>query len=378
MLDAPGLPLTILAFVLVLGPLVSLHELGHYWVGRWCGVKADAFSIGFGREIFGWTDARGTRWKIGWLQIGGYVQFAGDMSPASNPDAAWRTLPPAERARTFPAQNLWKRAIIVAAGPVVNMIVALILIAGLGIAYGEAYTPPVVETVLAGSAAEQAGIVPGDRIVGAGGARVESFEDVQMIVLYRPGERIPIAIERGGVRRDIVIVPRLSVEHDRFGNAVRIGLIGVGRTSGIAYRPVGLIDAPRYAVGQVGDALTLTVTTIGQVISGRRSVKDFGGPLGIAKISGEQITLGFAAFVSFIALMSINLGFINILPVPMLDGGHLMFYAIEAVRGRPPSPKVMEWAFGAGFAMVALLMLVVTFNDVSGFGWFKALGGPIG
>ncbi len=375
--DAPGLPLTLLAFVLVLGPLVFLHEYGHYWVGRWCGVKADAFSIGFGREIIGWTDKRGTRWKIGWLQLGGYVQFAGDMSPASQPDAAWRQLPPEEQARTFPAQPLWKRAAIVAAGPVTNFIVALLLIAGLGMAYGQPYSPPVVETIQPGSAAAEAGIMPGDRVVSVAGKPVDSFEDIQMGIFYRPGERVPLAIERGGRQQAIVIVPRVSVERDRFGNEYRIGIIGVGR-AGAELAPVSLAQAPGYAIGRTGDILSLTMSTIGQVVSGRRSVKDFGGPLRIAKISGEQVTLGLFSFLSFVALMSINLGFINLLPIPMLDGGHLMFYAIEATLRRPPSRRVLDWAFGGGFAFVALVMVLFTFNDLHSFGWLDALAGLAG
>ncbi|NCP12078.1 MAG: RIP metalloprotease RseP [Sphingomonadales bacterium] len=373
MFDTPSLPLTALAFVLVLGPLVFLHEFGHYIVARWCGVKAETFSIGFGRELFGWTDRRGTRWKVGWLQLGGYVQFAGDMSPASNPDAAWRKLPPAERARTFPAQALWKRAAIVAAGPVVNFIVALALIAGLGIAYGKPYTPPVVESVMAGSAAAAAGLAPGDRFVSVEGRPVESFEDVQMAVFYRPGISIPIEVERDGTRRALAIVPRVSKQVDRFGNEYRIGLLGVVGT-GPQLAPLSPIAAPGYAIARTGEILSLTGKTIGQVISGRRSIKEFGGPLRIAKISGEQVTLGLFAFLSLVALMSINLGFINLLPIPMLDGGHLMFYAIEAVRRKPPGPKALEWAFGGGFAFVVLVMLVFTFNDVDSFGWLDTLG----
>lgn len=375
--DAPGLPLTLLAFFLVLGPLVFLHEYGHYWVGRWCGVKADTFSIGFGRELIGWTDRHGTRWKIGWLQMGGYVQFAGDMSPASQPDAAWRTLPPAERARTFPAQSVGKRAAIVAAGPVTNFIVALLLIGGLGMAYGQPYTPPVIETVQPGSAAAAAGIERGDRIVSVDAKPVETFEDIQLGIFYRPGERVPIEIERGGERREIVIVPRQMLERDRFGNEYRIGIIGVGR-AGSALRPVSLGEAPGYAVARTRDILALTFSTIGQVVSGRRSMEDFGGPLRIAKISGEQVTLGLYSFLSFVALMSINLGFINLLPIPMLDGGHLMFYAIEATLRRPPSRRLLDWAFGGGFAFVALVMVMFTFNDVKSFGWLDALGGLAG
>lgn len=371
--DAPGFFLTLLAFFLVLGPLVFLHEYGHYWVGRWCGVKADAFSIGFGRELIGWTDKNGTRWKIGWLQLGGYVQFAGDMSPASQPDAAWRKLPPAERARTFPAQPLWQRALIVAAGPVTNFIIALLLIGALAMAYGRPYTPPVIETVQTGSAAAAAGLAPGDRIVSVDGAPAETFEDIQLGIFYRPGEAIPLAVERDGQRRELVIVPRAVVERDRFGNEFRIGIIGVGR-AGSALAPVSLAEAPGYAVERTKDILALTFSTIGQVISGRRSVKDFGGPLRIAKISGEQVTLGLFSFLSFVALMSINLGFINLLPIPMLDGGHLMFYAIEATLRRPPSRRLLDWAFGGGFAFVVMVMLLFTFNDVVSFGWLDALG----
>ncbi len=373
MAETPGILITVAAFVLVLGPLVFLHEYGHYIVGRWCGVKAETFSIGFGREILGWTDRRGTRWKIGWLQLGGYVQFAGDMSPASEPDAAWRSLPEAERRQTFPAQPVWKRAAIVAAGPVTNFLVAIIVIAGLGMVEGRPIAPPVAETVVAGSAAARAGIIPGDRIVAIDGTPIEQFADAQMAIFYRPGERIAMRMARDGAERDIVIVPDVQLETDRFGNSYRVGRIGVGQ-SRVEFVPIGLDQAPGYAVTRTGEILSLTVKTLGQVISGRRSVAELGGPLKIAKVSGEQVSLGVAAFFALVALISINLGFINLLPIPMLDGGHLMFYAIEAARRRPPSRRAQDWAFRGGFAFVVALMLLVTFNDLGSFGLWRALG----
>jgi len=377
MLEAPGPLLTLIAFIAVLGPLVFVHEYGHYIVARWCGVKAETFSIGFGHELAGWTDRRGTRWKIGLLPLGGYVQFAGDMNPASAPDAEWRTLPPAERARAFPSKPVWQRAAIVFAGPAVNFLLALVLLSGLLVAHGEPFAPPVVDAILPGSAAAEAGLRSGDRMVAIDGNAVESFRDVQDQVFYRPGEPLALRVARGGRETDLRLTPRLRVERDRFGNEYRIGLLGV---KGVEpeQRQVRWHQAPARAVAQTGEIITLTLKTLGQVITGRRSVNELGGPLRIAKISGEQVTLGISAFIGFVALMSINLGFINLLPIPMLDGGHLMFYAIEAIRRRPPSPRAQEWAFRGGFAFVAGLMLLVTFNDLGSFGLWDGLARLVG
>ncbi len=377
MIEAPGILLTVVAFVCVIGPLVFVHEMGHYLAGRVFGVKADAFAIGFGREIAGFTDRRGTRWKFGWLPLGGYVKFAGDMNPAGQPSADWLALPAEERSRTFQAKTVWQRAIIVAAGPVVNFLVAILILGGFALAYGDARIPPVVGGVSPGSAAAVAGIREGDTIVALGGRQVDTFDDMVRYVRIRAGERVRIDLRRGGapLSRDAIIAT--DVQRDRFGNEYRMGRLGIAAGS-MVIEPVGLLDAPGIAVRRTGEIVQMMVETMGQVISGRRSVKELGGPLSIARVSGEQMTLGAQAFVFLIALVSINLGFINLLPVPMLDGGHLLFYAIEAVRRRPVEPHVQEWAFRGGLAALLALMLLVTVNDLGSFGLWAKLAGLIG
>lgn len=377
MTHSPGILFSILAFVLVIGPLVFVHELGHYLAGRWFGVKAEVFSIGFGREIAGWTDRRGTRWKLGWLPLGGYVRFAGDMNPASQPDAAWLALPPAERARTFQAKPVWQRAIIVAAGPVINFVVAIAILAGFAFAYGDLRTPTVVGAVMPDSAAAAAGLEPGDRITAVGGRQFETFDRLARYVVLRPGERVEIDFVRDGQPMARQVTLGTTEVVDRFGNRFAIGRLGVEATDPVV-TPVSLVQAPLVGLRRAGELVRVTVDGIGQIVSGRRSVKDLNGPVGTARIAGEQMTLGPDAFVALIAVVSINLGFINLLPVPMLDGGHLLFYAIEAIRRRPLRPEAQEWAFRGGLAALVALILIVTVNDLGAFGLWKNLAGLIG
>ena len=377
MIQTPGLFHTALAFVLVIGPLVFVHELGHYLAGRLFGVKADEFSIGFGREVFGVTDKRGTRWKFGWLPLGGYVKFAGDMDPSSQADPDWLLLPPEERARTFQAKPIWQRAIIVAAGPVTNFAVAIAILMGFALTFGELRTPAVIGSIQPGSAAQVAGLQPGDRIVALGGRPVDTFEDMVRFVQIRPGQPVRVDFVRGSSPQTVTLTIGAHIERDRFGNEPKIGRIGIGRAAATLV-PVRLIDAPSIAVRQTGNILRMMGDVIGQIISGKRSVKELGGPLSIAKVSGEQMALGTSSFVFLIALVSINLGFINLLPVPMLDGGHLLFYAIEAVRRKPMEAQVQEWAFRGGLAAVLALMMLVTFNDLGALGIWNKLAGLIG
>lgn len=369
--------LYVVGFLLVLGPLVFVHEYGHYVVGRWCGVKADAFSIGFGRKIVGWTDKRGTEWKIGWLPLGGYVQFAGDRDAVSQPDADWETLPEAERSHTFPAQPVWKRALIVAAGPVTNFLFAILILAGFAAFSGVPTSPPVAGKILAGSAAEAAGILPGDRILSIDGRGMDVFMDITMAVAHRPGEPMDVRIERGGAQQLIRLTPRLVKTKDPFGKDFERAVIGIAPGK-VVYEKVPLLEAPGVAARQTGQIVRQTGEVLGQLLTGNRSVKDLSGPLKIAQVSGEAASLGVASLIFLAALISINLGFINLLPLPMLDGGHLLFYAYEAIRRRPAPLQAQEWAFRFGFVAVVTLMLVVTFNDLGSFGLWDRIGRLIG
>ncbi len=350
-------------FLLVLGPLVTVHELGHYLVGRWFGVKADAFSIGFGKEIAGWTDKRGTRWRVSALPLGGYVQFAGDMNPASQPSEEWLALPEAERKRTFQAKALWQRALIVAAGPATNLLVAILIFASFAMAYGKPVTPPVIEAFADDSPAAAAGLQIGDRIVAIDGAQIEDFEEVAARVLPFPGRTIAIDFERAGRVGSVEVeIADIPVE-DRFGNVSQIGRIGVGSDARV-FENLGPLDAIGYGTQASIDLVDLMITGLKQIITGERSVKELGGPIKIAQYSGERLSLGPLPFIEFIAFISINLAFINLLPIPALDGGHLAFYAAEAVRRKPASAKSQEWAFRTGMAFVLALMVFVTINDI--------------
>jgi regulator of sigma E protease len=375
--ENPGIPLTILAFLLVIGPLVFVHELGHYFVARWFGVKIEAFSIGFGREIKGWTDKRGTRWKLAWLPLGGYVRFAGDMNAVSQPSPDWLALPPQERARTFQAKPVWQRALIVFAGPAINFLFAFLILMGFALAYGESRTLPVAEQVVAGSAAEKGGMVTGDKVIAIDGRSMAVFDDVAGYVRMRPNEHMAVQVEREGAIRTLDIVASVRFEEDRFGNRHALGQLGIINARPVI-EPVSLIEAPGVAILRIKSILTMMVDGIGQIITGRRSVKELGGPLKIAQASGEMASIGPETFIWFVALISINLGFINLLPVPMLDGGHLLFYAIEAVRRKPVGAVAQEWAFRSGMLALLALMMFVTFNDLSSFGVWESLSRLIG
>ena len=376
MFDQPPLWFILIAFLLAIGPLVFFHELGHYWVARWFGVGAEQFSIGFGHEITGWTDKRGTRWKVGWLPLGGYVRFVGDMNPASQPDTSTEVAPEL-RDISFHAKPWWQRFLIVLAGPVANFILAIAIFAAFFAVFGMPRTPALVGQVQPGSVAASIDLQPGDRIESIAGQEVGSFEDMRRVVSLRPGERVAIAYERGGQRHEVDA--RLGEQEvtDEFGQKFRIGLLGVlGGERVLEDVPVLRIipEATNYTF-----ALTRSmIDGLVQIVTGRRSTKDLGGPLKMAQIAGQQASLGAFAFIQLIALFSINLGFINLLPVPMLDGGHLVFYAAEGIRRRPVSERAQDWAFRGGLALLLALLLFTTVNDLASFGLFERLGRLIG
>ncbi|RIV84720.1 RIP metalloprotease RseP [Aurantiacibacter zhengii] len=350
----------------MLGPLVVLHELGHYLVGRWFGVGAEAFSVGFGKEIAGYTDKRGTRWKLSALPLGGYVQFQGDMNPASVPDADAPV-----REGDFQNAALWKRALIVAAGPVANVIVALAIFAAFFMVFGRPVaTEQAQETVISSfsenSPAQQAGLRVGDRIVAVDGEAVGSYRDLVMEVMLYPETELDVTVERGGENVTIPVTTLSDERVDQFGNATIVGVIGVyGSAVEPVFEPVGPITAVGMAWHQSLDTVDMMLVGIKQIVVGDRSVKELGGPITIAKVSGEQLSLGWLEFTSFAALISLNLAFINLLPIPALDGGHLAFYAVEAIRRKPASPRSQELAFRTGMALVLGLMLFVTVIDIA-------------
>lgn len=372
-MENPGFLLTVFAFLIVIGVLVFVHEMGHYLVGRWCGVKVETFAIGFGKEITGWTDKRGTRWKLCALPLGGYCQFAGDMDPASTPNEEWQKLPEQERNQSFQSKSLLQRSAIVFAGPAINFLFAILIFMGFALAIGHPSAPSVAGTVVAGSSAAEMGIKEGDRITSINGDAVDRFEELQQKITLIPDQDVELTVVRNGEPIELTGKVGTFMVKDRFDNEYPVGRLGIGGT--VEFRDVTLWEAPIVAVERTIGIVEMIWTTLGQVITGQRSIKELGGPLKIAQVSGEQFALGLNQFIFFVALISINLGFINLLPIPMLDGGHLTFYAFEAIRRKPASPKVQEWAFKSGFALVMVFMLVVTFNDLTSFGLFRAFSG---
>ncbi len=365
MFESPPFWMYIIGFLLLLGPLVTVHELGHLLVGRLFGVKADAFSVGFGKELAGYTDRQGTRWKLSLLPLGGYVQFKGDMNPASVPD---RDAPVEEG--SFQNAALWKRALIVAAGPVTNLLVALAIFFAFNLAFGKPLpvAPEEVGTIAEfteNSRAEQAGFAVGDRIVAIDGVDMSGWRDIQQTIMLQPNHRFVITVLRDGDRIDLPVTTASEQLTDNFGNSQTVGLIGI-RTLETAERYASLTvgEAAGMAVQQCLDTARMMVAGIAQIIRGDRSFSEMGGPIKIAKFSGEQLSLGPLNFISLAALISLNLAFINFLPIPALDGGHLMFYLAEAIRRKPVGPQATEWAYRTGIVLVLMLMAVVTVNDI--------------
>jgi len=373
----PNILLAIFGFVVVIGPLVFLHELGHYFVGRWFGVHAETFSIGMGKEVTGWTDKRGTRWRVSALPLGGYVKFAGDMGPAGRTDPAWQALPEAEKARTFQGRPLWQRFLIVLAGPMTNFLVAILIFAGFFAVYGVPQTPALISGVVPQSAAAKAGIRPGDRIVAIDGRSISRFEELAIYVSVRPGQPMALDIDRAGRRIAMSATPAVRELKDDLGNPQRVGLLGVSPGAEIYERrgPAGIFSA---AVRETAQTVRTMVDVIGQIITGSRPAKELGGAIQIARYSGETVSFGIVAIIHFMALISINLGFINLLPIPMLDGGHLLFYTIEGVFRRPLPERAHDWAFRSGLAMLLGFMVFVTFNDLGSLGLWRTLAGLIG
>ena len=362
----PDAARTIVSFLVVLGVLVFIHEMGHYLAARWRGVHVEAFSIGFGKPFARWTDRVGTEWRLCMLPLGGYVKLHGQERPEDvSPDvrAAWLS------GRTFHEKSVLSRAIIVAAGPVANFLLAAVLFSVMFAVQGEP-GEPIVQAVMSGSAADTAGIRAGDRIVQINNRKINDFEDIVRIVSISPGKPLQMEILRAGASETLAVVPA-SVDD---GGGGKLGILGIGG----ALRPVGPVGAVVDGVAHVWDVAVQTLQGVWQIITGQRGTAGLGGPLKIAQLSGQVAQNGLGNLVSFIALLSVNLGLINLFPIPILDGGHLVFYALEAIRGRPLPARAQEYGFRAGLALIACLFIFVTWNDLTSFGLFRWVAGLVG
>ncbi|WP_417463616.1 RIP metalloprotease RseP [Kordiimonas sp.] len=361
--EGPGLLFTIAAFIGGFSILVFIHEWGHYAVARLFGVKVDTFSIGMGRELIGRTDKNGTRWKISILPLGGYVKFFGDASAASNPGDIPEDMSLEDREVCYHFKPLWQRALIVFAGPAINLIAAALVFAAFFYSYGIGVSEPIIEAVAEESAAFEAGLQPGDRILSINGEEVERFSDVGAVVRLYPGGDVTMLLERDGEQITKVVTLGIAYMEDRFGNRYPYGRLGISspQVERIELGPIGaLAEGGRQTV-----AMTDTIfTTLGQMIMGLRSVRELGGPARIANMVGEAAHISVQNFIWLLALLSLNLGILNLLPIPVLDGGHLLYYGLEAIKGSPLSKKAQEAGFVAGFALMLIFMLLVTLNDL--------------
>jgi regulator of sigma E protease len=360
----------IASFIFIISIIVFIHEYGHYWVAKKCGVMIESFSIGFGPEIKGWNDKSGTRWKISAFPLGGYVKMFGDAGAASTPDGEKvKKMTKAEKEKSFHYKPLWQKALVVVAGPAANFILAIFILSYFFVAHGRAETLPVVEEVMISSAAEKAGFQTGDHIIRLDGTYVDRFEDIRRVAHLNPGIPVEFIITRNGKEITGMITPKKSTTKDIFGNEVTVGLIGITSTQ-VEYHKMGVTEAVVASVVETYSISRNTLKALGQIVTGQRSSDDISGILRIAKYSGQSTEKGFRVVLWFMAILSINLGLINLFPIPMLDGGHLMFYAIEAASGRPLAEKVQEYGFRVGLVILIALMIFATINDLRYFNVF--------
>jgi regulator of sigma E protease len=353
----------VVAFLLILTVLVFVHELGHYLVARRNGVRVETFSIGFGPELFGWNDRAGTRWKVGTVPLGGYVKMFGDADPASLPGEHLRDMTEAEKAVSFHHKRLPQRVAVVAAGPLANFVLAVLLLTVIIAVRGQQFSPPDVGQVLPGSAAAAAGFKPGDVVASIDGQPIDSFETIQRIIEVNTGTPLDIVVRRGGAELDLHATPKVVTESDRLGFSHRVARLGIGR-KGVDFVHRNPAAALWYATGETWYLTTGTLDAVWQMIIGLRSSDELSGPIGIFQLSSAVAQQGLIPLLGFAAVLSINLGLINLFPIPVLDGGHLLFYVAEAIRGKPLSQRAQEYGFRLGLALVLMLMVFATWNDL--------------
>jgi regulator of sigma E protease len=363
-----GLMGYVIPFLFVLTLVVFFHELGHFLVGRWAGVKVLTFSLGFGPELFGFNDRHGTRWKISAIPLGGYVKFFGDETEASTPSAEILAhMTPEERNLSFHHKGVGPRAAIVAAGPIANFLLAIVIFACMFTFFGKPNTSARVDKVEANSAAAAAGFQAGDVVTAIDGSKIETFSDMQRIVSGRAGERLTFTVKRGEADLQLQGTPELREVKDPFGNVQRLGVLGITRQTAagdVVTERVDPATAVWLGVKETWFVIDRTLSYVSRIFTGRESADQVGGPLRIAQMSGQVASIGLGALIQLAAVLSISIGLLNLFPVPLLDGGHLLFYAIEAARGRPLSERAQEVGFRIGLGLVLMLMVFATYNDI--------------
>jgi regulator of sigma E protease len=352
----------IAAFIVAMSFIVFIHEYGHFIVGRWCGVKIDAFSVGFGKELIGFNDRHGTRWKLCAIPLGGYVKFEGDANAASVPDQNAPSSP-----TSLQGQSVYKRMAIVVAGPIANFLLAIVILTGFFAWIGIDYNKPIADGVVANSVADKIGIKPGDRFVSINGSDIYSFEGIVRFVKLHPGENLDIVVDRSGQELSLNAAPAMFEESDNFGGKVLVGRLGIEHKRDAdepLHRDFGPVEAFTESISHIWFICSNTLREMGKIFTGERSYKQIGGAGTMTKMAGDAASQGPIDFIERIALLSIAIGLINLFPIPMLDGGHLVFFAIEAVRRKPLGPKAQEWGFRIGFACVFALLFIGNFNDL--------------
>jgi len=359
-------PLGLPAFLFVITLVVFVHELGHFLVARFFGVTVEVFSVGFGKEIFGWTDGRGTRWRVSWLPIGGYVKFAGDADAASRPDlAAAAAMTEEQRKGALLLKPLYQRAWVAAAGPLANFILAIVILTALYLQVGHTTIAPLVGAVTPGSPAAMAGLQPGDLITSIDGTAINDFQQLHETIPMSGGSTLALGIRRAGQDLSLSVTPRLMQTRDELGNSTSQMVIGIlsDPKAPIRHENYGPVTALRAACSQTWNIVRGTILGVGQMLTGHASMDQLKGPVGIAKITRQVASVGFLALINLAAILSVSIGLVNLFPIPLLDGGHLLYYACEAVLGRPLSERIQEFGFRLGLILVLGLVLLTTWND---------------
>lgn len=356
------------AFLTVLTIVVFVHELGHFLVARWCGVKVAAFSIGFGREIYGFDDRHGTRWRLAWIPLGGYVKFMDDDNPTSlQSGEGARHLTPEERKGAFHAKPLWQRAAVVAAGPIANFLLAIAIFAAGFSIYGMRTTVPRIDEVMVGSPAEAAGFKSGDVITAIDGRKIVSFNEVLRTVTTGGGRPLIVRVDRGGVPVELKVTPKLEEMKDDVGQGQTVFRVGIRQRATpelVKDERVNPVHAVWLGVRETGFIITSTLSYLGDVVTARQKPDQLGGPVRIADVAGKVAKRSLFDLIYLAAFISVSVGLVNLFPIPLLDGGHLVFYAIEGIRGRPLSERTQELSFKIGMAVVLTLMMFTMINDL--------------